>query len=71
VVVVVGPPLAQMPAEASLLDRALQEALAGMSLRDAVDRVAATTGEPRRAVYARALALAGKPSRGDSGPDEA
>ena len=71
VVVVVGPPLAQVPAEASLLDRALQEALAGMSLRDAVDRVAATTGEPRRAVYARALALAGKPSRGDSGPDEA
>jgi 16S rRNA (cytidine1402-2'-O)-methyltransferase len=70
VVVVVGPPIAQGPAEASLLDSALTEALASMSLRDAVDRVAATTGEPRRVVYVRALALADKSAKRDSGPDE-
>ena len=43
---------------ADALDAALRAALAGASLRDAVDRVAAETGVPRRRVYARALALA-------------
>jgi 16S rRNA (cytidine1402-2'-O)-methyltransferase len=69
VVVVIGPPLAEKPAEASVLDQALTEALARMSLRDAVDRVAASTGEPRRAVYLRALALADQSRSAD--PDEA
>jgi 16S rRNA (cytidine1402-2'-O)-methyltransferase len=60
VVVVIGPPgetrLAG-EAAAAATDAALRQALGRMSLRDAVDAVAATTGQPRRAVYARALAL--------------
>lgn len=43
------------------LDARLGEALARMSLRDAVAAVAAATGLPRRRVYARALALAPAP----------
>lgn len=57
IVVVVGPPLAQdAPSEADL-DALLRTALKRESLRDAVAAVAEATGEPRRAVYARALAL--------------
>src|SRR6266404_3402181 len=47
----------------------LPEALASMSLRDAVDRVAAATGEPRRTVYVRALALEKKTPRRARDPD--
>jgi 16S rRNA (cytidine1402-2'-O)-methyltransferase len=58
IVVAVGPP---HPADAALegdaLDAALRNALASMSLRDAADAVARSTGTPRRDVYARALAL--------------
>jgi 16S rRNA (cytidine1402-2'-O)-methyltransferase len=42
------------------LDGALRSALAAMSLKDASAAVAAATGLPRREVYARALALAGR-----------
>ncbi|MCX7353983.1 MAG: 16S rRNA (cytidine(1402)-2'-O)-methyltransferase [Alphaproteobacteria bacterium] len=57
IVVVVGPPLAQdAPSEADL-DALLRTALKRESLRDAVAAVAEATGEPRRAVYARALTL--------------
>jgi 16S rRNA (cytidine1402-2'-O)-methyltransferase len=56
VVVVIGPPGAPAADEAAL-DAALGEALAHMSLRDAVAAVAAATGQKRRTVYARALAL--------------
>ncbi len=70
VVVVIGPPLAEKPADASALDKALAEALTSMSLRDAVDRVAAATGEPRRTVYVRALALEKKTPKPDRDPDE-
>jgi 16S rRNA (cytidine1402-2'-O)-methyltransferase len=42
------------------LDRALQQALDGESVRDAADRVAAELGLPRRMVYQRALQLAAK-----------
>ncbi len=57
IAVVVGPPLAQdAPSEADL-DALLRTALKRESLRDAVAAVAEATGEPRRAVYARALAL--------------
>jgi len=45
--------------EASL-DALLGAALANVSLKQAVADVAARTGEPRRVVYARALALTGK-----------
>lgn len=57
VVVVVGPPAGD-GAEATDLDADLRHALAAMSVRDAAAVVAAATGLPRRAVYARALALA-------------
>jgi 16S rRNA (cytidine1402-2'-O)-methyltransferase len=42
------------------VDRALEEALEGESLRDAADRVAAAFGLPRRTVYQRALELAAR-----------
>ena len=42
------------------LDRALEDALATMSLKDASAAVAEATGRPRREVYQRALQLAGR-----------
>jgi 16S rRNA (cytidine1402-2'-O)-methyltransferase len=45
-----------------MLDEALHEALATMSVKDAAAVVAARTGHPRRVVYARALALASRPA---------
>ena len=60
IVIVVGPPLAETAAVSEAdLDRALKQALAHMSLKDAAAAVAAATGRPRREIYARALALAG------------
>ena len=56
VVVVVGPPAAPAATDQDEIDRLLGRALEGESLRDAVDAVAAATGAPRKAVYARALA---------------
>ena len=41
------------------IDSALTAALAGHSVREAAALVAAETGWPRRAVYARALKLRG------------
>jgi 16S rRNA (cytidine1402-2'-O)-methyltransferase len=64
IVIVVGPPAA--PTETALdlgaLDAALGTALATMSVKDASAAVAAATGRPRRLVYQRALALAGRSS---------
>jgi 16S rRNA (cytidine1402-2'-O)-methyltransferase len=57
VVIVIGGPATGQALALPALDQALREALASLSLRDAVDRVAASTGEPRRLVYRRALAL--------------
>ena len=57
-VIVVGPPDAGHAAAAPDLDDLLRLALAEMSLRDAAASVSAATGQPRRKVYARALALA-------------
>jgi 16S rRNA (cytidine1402-2'-O)-methyltransferase len=56
IVVVVGPPGEDAPREDEL-DAALSEALATMSLRDAVAEVTARTRLPRSKVYARALEL--------------
>jgi 16S rRNA (cytidine1402-2'-O)-methyltransferase len=70
VVVVIGPPSAGKPVEVNTLDRALSEAMATMSLRDAVDRVATTTGEPRRAVYLRALSLVDKKGAGKTAAEK-
>jgi 16S rRNA (cytidine1402-2'-O)-methyltransferase len=61
-VIVVGPP--QVAGAATLdeaaLDAKITAALATSGVRDAADRIAAEQGLPRRQVYARALALAGK-----------
>jgi 16S rRNA (cytidine1402-2'-O)-methyltransferase len=56
-VVVVAPPAGGQPTPAADLDRLLAQALATASLKDAVEAVAAATGEKRRVVYQRALSL--------------
>jgi len=64
VVLLVGPPPAHEDNDddGTHLDALLRDALATMSLRDAVDHVTAASGRKRRAVYQRALALsAGDP----------
>jgi 16S rRNA (cytidine1402-2'-O)-methyltransferase len=60
IVLLVAPPdeTATAVSEAEL-DERLTRALRGASVKDAASAVAAETGLPRRAVYARALALAG------------
>jgi 16S rRNA (cytidine1402-2'-O)-methyltransferase len=60
VVIVVAPPSEDAGDGLSddALDALLQGAMAGGSLRDAVQEVARATGRPRQEVYARALALA-------------
>jgi 16S rRNA (cytidine1402-2'-O)-methyltransferase len=60
IVVIVGPPAAQIAATEEDLDAQLAAALRTSSLREASAAVAAATGLPRRQVYARALALQGK-----------
>ncbi|SRR5579871_3682893 len=57
-VVVVGPPAKREHGEATDLDGMLKRTLATASLKDAVEAVAAATGQKRRIVYQRALALA-------------
>jgi 16S rRNA (cytidine1402-2'-O)-methyltransferase len=58
IVVVVGPP-AQGPAlDDQALDTLIGDALANMSLRDAAEAVAGSTGLPKKQIYARALELA-------------
>jgi 16S rRNA (cytidine1402-2'-O)-methyltransferase len=59
IVVLIGPPAVAAPAaDAETVDAQLRAALDEMSVRDASAAVAAATGLPRRALYARALALA-------------
>ena len=58
VVLVVGPPAPQPVVADAQIDTMLGQTLATMSLRDAVDHVAAASGRQRRDVYRRALALA-------------
>jgi 16S rRNA (cytidine1402-2'-O)-methyltransferase len=57
IVIVVAPP--QHPPETSIadLDALLRAALDRVSLKEAVAEIVAITGEPRRAIYQRALAL--------------
>lgn len=57
VALVIGPAPPETGTEAEL-DAALLAAMAGMSVRDAAASVALAMGLPRKAVYARALALA-------------
>ncbi|MFM2042705.1 MAG: rRNA ((1402)-2-O)-methyltransferase [Pseudomonadota bacterium] len=58
VVVIAPPPAGEAATEAADLDRLLRDALKTMSVRDAAASVATATGQPRKAVYARALELA-------------
>lgn len=61
IVVMVAPPAKSAPALAAAdLDSALAARLAEKPLREAVAELAASAGLPRRAVYARALALKSK-----------
>jgi len=57
VVIVVGPPEPAAPVAEPDVDIRLRALLAGHTLRDAVARLAAETGIPRRTIYERALAL--------------
>ncbi len=66
VVVVVGPPAGPQAADDTEVDAMLRDALARLSLRDAVAAVAVACGRSRRVVYQRALAL-GAPGRPDDG----
>ena len=57
--IVIAPPAAQERAEAATdLDALLRAALGRLSVKEAVGEIAAVTGQPRREVYQRALALA-------------
>jgi len=57
IVIVTAPPPDPEPAGAEELDGLLRTALARLSVKDAVDEVADISGQPRREVYRRALAL--------------
>ncbi len=57
IVVVVGPPLAKARAEAESADALLTEALTRLSPGEAATEVAQALGLPRKAVYARLLAM--------------
>jgi 16S rRNA (cytidine1402-2'-O)-methyltransferase len=60
VVVVAGAPQEQAAADDADIDQSLRDAFKTMSVRDAAAAVAAALNQPRRTVYARALALAKK-----------
>lgn len=64
ITILLGPAEAEPPATEEL-GRLLQEALASKSLKDAVAEVAATTGLPRKVVYAEALAQRARPNKID------
>jgi 16S rRNA (cytidine1402-2'-O)-methyltransferase len=57
IVVVVGPPASDARPSADSIDDLLRDALGRLTLRDAADAVATATGESRRSIYTRALAL--------------
>jgi len=57
IVIVIAPPAAAEQPSAADIDALLHAALARTSVKEAVAEVAAATGEPRRAIYSRALEL--------------
>jgi 16S rRNA (cytidine1402-2'-O)-methyltransferase len=63
-VLVIAPPQASERPSVGDADTLLRQALARVSLKDAVGEVADATGLPRRDVYQRALALAKKATDG-------
>jgi 16S rRNA (cytidine1402-2'-O)-methyltransferase len=58
IVIVIAPPEPQEKLSAGDLDTLLQQALTRLSVKEAVAEVAEVTGQPRRDIYQRALALA-------------
>src|SRR5271169_807949 len=58
IVLVIAPPVDAQPMSTAETDILLREAMARVSVKDAVGEVADLTGLPRREVYQRALALA-------------
>src|SRR5262249_29853938 len=66
-VMVVAPP--ERLAEVIDIDTLLRDALGRLSVKEAVAEIAAVTGQPRRDVYQRALALSKNTE--DEGPDNA
>lgn len=62
IVIVIAPPEAREEAPPADVDGALRAALGTMSLKDAVEAVARAHGLNKRAVYARALAIADRRS---------
>ena len=58
IVIVVAPPAEEAGLPAADLDALLRQALERLSVKEAVAEIAAVTGESRRGVYQRALALA-------------
>jgi len=64
IVVVIGPPPASVEVSLSDADTLLRQALARVSLKDAVGEVAEVTGLPRRELYQRALVLAKESGHG-------
>ena len=64
-------PLREAAVDGAQLDAMLRDAMTSMSRRDAVQAVAEMTGQPRRAVYARALTIDGGPrDASDNGEKE-
>ena len=66
IVLVIAPPIAAVRPSADDMDALLRQALARVSLKDAVSEVAVATGLSRRELYQRALVLAKEESRGTS-----
>jgi 16S rRNA (cytidine1402-2'-O)-methyltransferase len=54
--VVIAPPAEELP-DPGDIDTLLRDALKRLSVKEAVAEVAGVTGEPRREIYQRALAL--------------
>src|SRR4051794_5933702 len=68
IVIVIAPPDAgEDTANASDIDTLLRQALGRLSVKEAVSEIAAVTGQPRREIYQRALALA---KEGESKADD-
>jgi len=66
IVLVIAPPIAAVRPSADDMDALLRQALARVSLKDAVSEVAVATGLSRRELYQRALVLAKEETRGTS-----
>jgi 16S rRNA (cytidine1402-2'-O)-methyltransferase len=64
IVIVVAPPQPERKPDAVQIDALIRNALARVSMKDAVSEVATTTGLPRREIYQRALELAKNGERG-------